>query len=141
MGVDVYAGCKIDYKGSAVKKDNVLGVLQGQTAEHRDKVLKSDENSKVFIYYADHGAPGVLGLPGWWIFNHYLYADELHKAIKYMHDNKMYKEMVMYVEACESGSIFEKTLEDDINVYVVTAANSEEPSWGTYCYPDDMVDG
>lgn len=53
----------------------------------------------------------------------------------------MFKEMVMYVEACESGSLFENILKKDINVYAVSAANSKESSWGTYCHPDDKVDG
>lgn len=52
----------------------------------------------------------------------YLYADELMKAFNYMNENKMYKELVMYMEACESGSMFEK-LPKDINVYALSAAN------------------
>jgi len=58
-----------------------------------------------------------------------------------MNENKMYKEMVLYIEACESGSMFEGILADNINVYAVTAANADESSWGTYCYPDDSVQG
>ena len=53
----------------------------------------------------------------------------------------MYKEMVLYIEACESGSMFENILEDNLNVYAVTAANSKESSWGTYCPPQDTVQG
>jgi legumain len=58
-----------------------------------------------------------------------------------MYDNKMYKEMVIYMEACESGSMFENILEDNLNIYAVSAANSNESSWGTYCSPDDKVNG
>ena len=58
-----------------------------------------------------------------------------------MYDTKMYKEMVLYIEACESGSMFENTLKDNINVYAVTAANGKESSWGTYCPPQDKVQG
>jgi len=101
------------------------------------KVLKSDANSKIFWYFADHGAPGLVAMPN----GKYLYADELHETVKYMHTNKMYKEMVMYMEACESGSMFENILKKDINVYAVSAANAKESSWGSYCSPDDMVDG
>ena len=135
-GVDVYAGCNIDYKGTKANKDTVLGVLKGDTTVG-DKVLKSNENSKVFFYFADHGAPGLVAMPT----GKYLYANELNSAVEYMHTNKMFKEMVMYVEACESGSMFENILKTDINVYAVSAANAKESSWGTYCYPDDMVDG
>jgi len=49
--------------------------------------------------------------------------------------------MVLYIEACESGSMFNGILPDNINVYAVTAANASESSWGTYCYPDDEVNG
>jgi Peptidase C13 family len=33
--------------------------------------LKSDENSKVFFFFADHGAPGLVAMPT----GPYLYAD------------------------------------------------------------------
>jgi len=49
--------------------------------------------------------------------------------------------MVVYIEACESGSMFQGILANNINVYAVTAANPSESSWGTYCPPDDMVNG
>ena len=55
----------------------------------------------------------------------------------------MYKEMVMYIEACESGSMFESYNKDykDLNVYAVSAANAHESSYGTYCGSDAEVDG
>ncbi|KAG6498743.1 hypothetical protein ZIOFF_038465 [Zingiber officinale] len=40
---------------------------------------------------------------------------------------------IIYVEACESGSIFEGLMPEDLNVYVTTASNAVESSWGTYC--------
>lgn len=137
-GVDVYAGCEIDYKGSETTAANVINVLKGDsTATKGKKVLKSTENSKVFFYFADHGAPGLIAMPT----GGYLYADKFHEAIQFMHQNKMYKEMTIYIEACESGSMFQNILEDNINVYAVSAANASESSWGTYCSPDDMVNG
>lgn len=67
-------------------------------------------------------------------------AKELNTAFEKMHEEKKFKEMVVYMEACESGSMFE-SLRDDINIYAVSAANGHESSWGTYCPPDDKVDG
>ena len=136
-GVDVNKGCQVDYEGKDVTAENILAVLKGDEATAGGKVLKSTENSKVFFYFADHGAPGLLGTP----VGKYLYADQLHDAVKYMHTNNMYKEMTMYIEACESGSIFENILEDDIGVYAVSATDSTTSSWGTYCSPDDKVNG
>ena len=53
----------------------------------------------------------------------------------------MYQELVFYLEACESGSMFDGILSSSLNIYAVTAANPFESSWGTYCPPDDMVNG
>jgi len=137
-GVDVYEGCNIDYSGSDVTAENVIAVLKGDSAAaNGNKVLGSTENSKVFFYFADHGAPGLVAMP----VGKYLYADQFHETLQYMNENKMYKEMTVYIEACESGSMFENILEDDLNIYAVSAANSHESSWGTYCSPDDMIDG
>jgi legumain len=136
-GVDVYAGCKIDYKGAATTAKNVMAVLKGDAATAGGKVLKSDANSKVFFYFADHGAPGLVAMP----VGGYLYANQFHDTLKFMNENKMYKEMTVYIEACESGSMFENILEDNLNIYAVSAANSSESSWGAYCYPDDKVNG
>jgi len=137
-GVDVYAGCKIDYSGNQTTAKNVINVLKGDSAATRGKkVLKSDANSKVFFYFADHGAPGLIAMPT----GGYLYADALHDTFKYMHANKMYKEMTVYIEACESGSMFENILEKNLGIYAVTAANAQESSWGAYCSPNDKVNG
>jgi legumain len=137
-GKDVYAGCQIDYKGKDVTAANLISVLKGDsTAVGGKKVLKSTANSKVFFYFADHGAPGLVAMP----VGGYLYADKFHQTIQYMNQNKMYKEMVIYMEACESGSMFQNILEKNINVYALSAANASESSWGTYCSPDDKVNG
>ena len=40
---------------------------------------------------------------------------------------------VVYLEACESGSIFEGLLPNNLSIYATTASNAEESSWGTYC--------
>lgn len=138
-GPDVYEGCKIDYTGESVTPDNFLNVLKGNKEAVKGgngKVLQSNENSKVFVYFTDHGAPGLVAFP-----SQYLYANDLNTALEYMNTNKLYSELVFYLEACESGSMFQNILKDDINVYAITAANAEESSWGTYCYPDDEVDG
>jgi len=82
-GSDVYAGCNIDYKGKDVTPENFLAVIKGDSAfvsgKGNGKVLKSDLNSKVFINFADHGAPGLIAFP-----SSYLYADDFNTAISYM---------------------------------------------------------
>ncbi|KAF0927892.1 hypothetical protein E2562_036809 [Oryza meyeriana var. granulata] len=136
-GADVYAGVPKDYTGKDVNANNFLAVLLGNKSAlagaGSGKVVSSGPNDHVFVYYADHGGPGVLSMPG---ENDYLYANDLLQALKKKHAAGAYKSLVMYVEACESGSIFEGLLPTDIAVYATTASNAEESSWGTYCPGD-----
>lgn len=57
-----------------------------------------------------------------------------------MYDQGMYKTLVFYLEACESGSMFTE-LNKDINIYGLSAANPTESSWGFYCPPEDVING
>jgi legumain len=103
-GPDVYSGCNIDYRGKDVTPENFLAIIQGNKASLKGgngKYLKSDANSKVFINFADHGAPGLIAFP-----SSQLYADDFITALKNMYAKKMYEKMVIYIEACESGSMF-----------------------------------
>jgi legumain len=43
--------------------------------------------------------------------------------------------MVIYIEACESGSMLENILPNNINIYATTASNAEESSYA--CYLDN----
>lgn len=40
---------------------------------------------------------------------------------------------MIYVEACEAGSMFEGLLKKNLNILAVTASNAIESSYGTYC--------
>jgi len=135
-GVDVYAGCKIDYKKGDVNPKTFLAVLKGDASAVKGKVLNTTANDRVFINFADHGAPGLIAFP-----HGELHADDLNEALQYMHDHNMYKELVFYLEACESGSMFDGRLPSNISIFATTAANGQESSWGTYCPPSSKVDG
>jgi legumain len=41
-----------------------------------------------------------------------------------MNSKKMYRKMVIYIEACHSASLFEGLLPNDIGIYAVVAANA-----------------
>lgn len=133
-GYDVYAGCEISYSGDDVTAENFYAVLTGGDAP--GPVLQSTENDQVFVYYADHGAVGLVAMPT----GDDVYFDELNATLVEMHDKKMYNKLVFYMEACESGSMFEG-LDPALNIYATTASNAEESSYGTYCGLDATVDG
>ncbi|KAK8476422.1 hypothetical protein V6N13_065910 [Hibiscus sabdariffa] len=132
-GEDVYQGVPKDYTGEAVNVSNFLAAILGNrtgVTGGSGKVVDSGPNDYIFIYYADHGDSGILGMPT----GDYLTAQDLINTLKQKHAAKSYKSMVIYVEACFSGSMFEGILPSDIDdIYVVTAANANESSYGTYC--------
>jgi len=70
-----------------------------------------------------------------------LYATKFVAAIQQMHARNMYAKMVVYIESCESGSMFNNLLPKNINVYATSASSPDESSWGCYCPPQDKVDG
>ncbi|BFY98330.1 hypothetical protein BsWGS_01370 [Bradybaena similaris] len=136
-GPNVYPGVLKDYTGKEVTAKTFLAVLQGDKEAiynqlgRNGKVINSGPDDYVFVYFADHGAPGILGMPN----PPYLKARELNEALKKMHTQKKFAKLTFYVEACESGSVFDKLLPKDINIYVTTAANPDESSYA--CYYDD----
>ncbi|TNN26909.1 Legumain [Liparis tanakae] len=75
---------------------------------------RSGPNDHVFVFFADHGAPGILAFP-----DDDLSVDDFQNTIKYMHDNKKYKKTF----TC---------------LYATTAANAKESSYA--CYYDDKRD-
>jgi legumain len=137
--VDVYAGCQKDYTGNDVTAANFLNVLTGNQAAvpAGHKVLKSTASDNVFVFFTDHGGTGIVAFP----VGPYLTVSDLNKSLRQMFAANMYRKLVFYMEACESGSMFENVLPTNLNIYVTTASNAVESSWGCYCPPEDVIDG
>lgn len=136
-GVNVYPAVPHDYTGSDVTVANFLAVLAGNyTATLGKKVLQSTKDDDVFIYFSDHGGPSIFAFP-----TEYLYSYQLMDALYQLYSQNRYRQLVIYMEACESGSMFfNQTVNNltlaDMRIYATTAANPEEPSWA--CYYDDV---
>ena len=56
--------------------------------------------------------------------------DKFDKQLNTLH--LMYNELEFYLEACESGSMFENLLEDELSIFATTAANPHESSFAYY---------
>lgn len=138
-GPDVYAGCVIDYKSSDVTPKNFLSVLKQDAAAMKGvgtgRVLKSTATDKVFINFSDHGAAGLIAFP-----TTYLYQKDLTPVLLGMKSANQFNELVFYLEACESGSMF-NTLPTDKKIYALTASSPDESSWADYCPPQDIIQG
>jgi len=131
-GPDVYEGVPKDYTGEDVTPENFLNVLQGKSSAMNGigsgKVIASGPDDNVFVYFADHGAPDIIAFP-----TSELHSKDLQEAITNMDKNNQYKQMVFYIEACESGSMFNRhKLATNINVFATTAANGAESSYACY---------
>lgn len=64
---DVYAGVPKDYTGADVTAWNFFSVLLGNWlgvgGAGTGRVVSSRADDRVFVYYTDHGAPGLLAMP------------------------------------------------------------------------------
>jgi len=129
-GTDVYHGVPRDYTCNSVNPDVFLQVLKGEkvdTALGSGKTLQSGPKDNVFVYFADHGAKGLVGFG-----QNLLKATDLNNAIREMYKDQKYNKMVFYIEACESGSMFKGLLSDNINVFATTASNATTSSYACY---------
>jgi legumain len=85
----------IDYKGENVNAEVFLAVLEGNAAAVTNKgsgrVLKSGSADRVFLFYSDHGAAGVVGMPS----GPFLYADQLISSLEKKAKSNGFHEMVM----------------------------------------------
>jgi len=129
-GTDVYHGVPKDYVCGSVRPDIFLQVLKGEKVDGAfgtGKTLNSGPKDNVFVYFADHGAKGLVAFG-----QDVLKATALNQAIKDMHAAKKYNKMVFYVEACESGSMFKGLLDPNLNVFATTASNATTSSFACY---------
>jgi len=129
-GTDVYHGVPKDYTCQHVRPDIFLQVLQGEKIDSgvgSGKTLLSGPKDNIFVYFADHGAKGLVGFG-----NNLLKATDLNKAIADMYSAQKYNKMVFYIEACESGSMFKGLLPDNVNVFATTASNATTSSYACY---------
>lgn len=130
-GDDVYHGVLKDYTKEDVTPENFLNILKGDkqamSGIGSGKVIDSGPDDHVFVFFTDHGAPGLIAFP-----TSQLMANDLIDAINEMYENKKFSRLVFYLEACESGSMFNKILKKNINVYATTAANPHESSYACY---------
>ena len=88
---DVYAAVRgnVDYSGNQVNATTFLAVLEGVGG---GKVVASGPKDRVFVFFSDHGAPGILGMPD----GPPIFANELYSAIKRKKSRGGFAEMVIY---------------------------------------------
>ena len=130
-GTNLYLGVPKDYTGENVSPPVFLSVLQGDKdgvkGRGSGKVVESGPEDHVFVYFADHGASGLVAFP-----SAYLDAVTLSRNLLDMATKRRFAKMLFYLESCESGSMFEGLLTAHTNILAVTASNSTSPSFAAY---------
>jgi len=133
-GSDVYHGVLKDYTGRTVTPQNFINVLTGNKAAMQGigsgRVIESGPNDHVFVNFVDHGATGILAFP-----IGELTVKQLNDALNQMYQNNQYNKLVLYIEACEAGSMFKDVLPDNINIFATTASDYDESSYACYYDP------
>jgi len=133
-GPNVYIDVPKDYVGKAVTVSNFLNAIQGKpTTGGTGKVLKSTAADNVFIFYTDHGSTNLVAFPN----GEVMYASQLQTAVKAMAVNKMFNKLVIYIEACESGSMCNKLYDAVPKTYCFTASTPYQSSYA--CDYDSSV--
>ena len=133
-GRDVYRGVPKHFTGDSVTSETFLKVLKGDAdlVKQGHKVLNSTEKDNVFIYLVDHGLPGIIAFP-----HDELYADQLVDTLHDLKKSGKFANLVIYTEACYSGSMFQDLLSENSSIFAVTSANAEELSYS--CCWDNKV--
>ena len=130
-GPNVYADVPKDYIGENVTVENFLNVLKGNNSSG-GKVYTPIQKM-IFLYICrDHGGTGFFCFP-----SEYLWAHTLQNTFNYMAKHKLYKQITVYVESCESGSLFNGVLPNNTKIYALTASSPIESSYAC-CYNSTM---
>lgn len=116
----------------------ILGALSGN-AKQGDKMLWSDQESNIIVYIVGNGAHGLLAMPK----GEQVFAIEMIDAFKEMRAKGMFKSMLVLMDTPESATFFgpfEETLEAN-GILAVSANGYDQDQHGTYCTPDETVNG
>ncbi|XP_025198389.1 vacuolar-processing enzyme-like isoform X2 [Melanaphis sacchari] len=137
-GSDVYQGVQVDYKGENVSSEHFLNILNGNKTAMINfgsgRVIESKHRDNIFVYFVGHGTTGILAFP-----ETYLYADELNNALQSMYIDHKFYSMLLYIESCRAGSLFDGILSESNNIFAVTAAGPRESSWSIYCIGENEI--
>ncbi|KAL1130442.1 hypothetical protein AAG570_011690 [Ranatra chinensis] len=130
-GPNVYEGVPKDYTGKDVNPLNFINILSGNKTAMKNigsgRVIESGPNDHVFVNFVDHGGAGVFCFD-----EEVLTADVLIDTLKSMASRSQFSKMILYIEACFSGSMFDDLLDDDLNIFALTAADPHESSYACY---------
>ncbi|CAG2115003.1 unnamed protein product [Medioppia subpectinata] len=125
-GPDVYHDVPKHYVKDDITPKTFLSVISGdpKLKAAGKKVVESGPDDHIFVFLFDHGATELVAFR-----KGQLFAKDLKNTLVQMHEDKKFAKMLFYLEACESGSMFDGILPDNINVYAAASSRPDEPSY------------
>ncbi|KAL6558961.1 hypothetical protein OROMI_019311 [Orobanche minor] len=117
--------------------DYVDGVITGDRRliiGGSGKVLATQSGDTIFIYFSGHGGLNVVEIPN----NELLRKEDLQSAIKKKWMMKTFKTMIVFIDACHSGSMF-NNFPNYKGIYAMTSAPDDNYSYAKYCGDDFCI--
>jgi len=132
--VNVYPGVPHDYTGENATADNLLSVLMGMTPETGSgKTLQPTAEDNIFFYYDDHGNTDIIAMP---YGRRFTGSSDWKQVFDMLTTKHLYKNFVIFVQACYSGSLFYQQNIPD-NVYIATSAPTDDSAYA--CWMDNTL--
>lgn len=123
-GPNVYENAVIDYKTSEITVEDLKNILTGTHTAKLDKVIESDNDDNIFIFWSGHGTAGALC----WLNNSYgVKTSDLDGILTEVQKKQNYRKIHAFIEACFSGSVANIVNNHD-GMLFFTAANEQETS-------------
>ncbi|KAK8881407.1 hypothetical protein M9Y10_004143 [Tritrichomonas musculus] len=119
----------IDHKVNVFPGDHAINCKGDKVTAHilynALSTLPTSRNDYIFMYYDNHGGPGILGVPDG--NGDDITADLLSEAFTNCSQKHAYKQFLFLIEACYAGSVAQEITAP--NVAIITAANDHESSY------------
>jgi len=132
--VNVYPGVPKDYTGENATADNLLAVMMGmEPSSGSGKTLATTPEDNIFFYYDDHGNSDIIAMPYGRTFTG---SSDWRQIFDLYGTKRLYKNFVIFVQACYSGSLFYKQNIPD-NVYIATSAPADASAYA--CWMDSTL--
>ena len=119
----------IDHKVNVFPGDQAINVKGDKVTAHAlynaISTLPTSRNDYIFMYYDNHGGPGILGVPDG--CGEDIAAASLAEAFTNCSNKHSYKQFLFLIEACYAGSVAQEITAP--NLAIITAANDAESSY------------
>ena len=96
---------EIDYKSDDLTYEAILNLFRGRYDPNfpESKKLKTNSESKLFIYFNGHGGENFFKIQD----TEVLQSEDFAKVYEEMSMKKMYKEVLMFIDTCQAMTLFD----------------------------------